>query len=201
MRVQTRLTGISPLVMKNPQLADPENEFVRAIKQITAKGQKMTQDDLDEKARLQFAGALYIGEDGPYMPTTNVRKCFIEGGRAVGSGKNSKGPTVERAVIAVDGIAPLEYSGPRDASGLWTEPRFRYSTMVNGNPSSSKKTLVKSMRPWFPKWSLLVEWELVTEALDYDDFVRIVEVAGVSAGLGDNRRNGFGRFSAEVKKL
>lgn len=202
MRVQTKLTGISNLVMHNPQMADPENEFVMAIKQITAKRDKMTQDDRDEKSRLQFAGALYISPElGPYMPIANIRRCLVEGGRAIGSGRDSKGPTVERAVIGVGGNVALEYPGPRDVDELWQFPRFRWETMVNGNPTSAKRTLVKSTRPWFPEWKLTVEWELATDVLDFDVFARIVEVAGKAAGLGDARRLGYGRFDAEVVKL
>jgi hypothetical protein len=39
----------------------------------------------------------------------------------------------------------------------------------------------------------------VTETLDLDDFEAIVQAAGVVEGLGDNRINGMGRFTALVK--
>lgn len=195
MRVETVLTGTSALVMKNPQLADPDNEFVKQIAHIVAKGAKMTEVDRQEKSKLQFLGALYVHDGRPYLPTSNLRRCFIAAATIRRLGKG-----VERALIPVSQRAELDYPGPRDITALWEDPAYRYVTMVNGNPSRGKKSMLPSTRPWFPKWTVVAEWELVEDALDYDNLVDVVEVAGRIEGLGDNRRNGFGRFTGEVRK-
>jgi len=37
--------------------------------------------------------------------------------------------------------------------------------------------------------------------LNFDELQRIVELAGVVEGIGDNRVNGYGRYSAVVKEV
>lgn len=196
MRIRTLVGGISPYVMKSARGADPENETVQEIKAITDKRMKMTSEDRFNKARLQFAVCLYIDERGPYVPAVNFRKCLIEAGRTI-----SKGTAIERALLPIEMKLPLIYDGPRDIEGLWATPQHRYETMVNGNPSRGKKSMISSMRPIFPKWGLDAEWELVTEALDFADFVRVAELAGQVEGLGDNRKNGLGRFNVKVEEV
>jgi hypothetical protein len=183
--------------MKNPRGADPDNEIVRAIKKIVDKGAKMTDDDRAAKSRLQFACCLYIDDNGPYVPAANFRRCLIQAARI-----RRLGTAVERAVIPYSEKIALIYDGPRDADGLWVceQPQFRYSTMVNANPSQGKKkSMVPSMRPRFLKWGFEAEWELVTTAMNFDDFRSVVEAAGLVEGLGDNRVNGLGRFVAKVE--
>lgn len=195
--IETVLTGASPLLMKNPALADPDNEIVQAIKAITAKGAKMTAADRAEKARLQWIGALYVRNGKLFLPSTNLLRCFAEAGKLTRNGTD-----VERALIPPDAEIPLEHDGPREIEKLWLNPAYRFDTMVNGNPSAGKKkSMVPSTRPMFPKWKLVAHWELFERALDYAKFLEIAETAGLSQGLGDNRRNGFGRFKVEVRKL
>lgn len=196
MRVETVLTGMQALVMKNPQMADPDFKITKDISRIVAKGSKMTEEDRNEKQKLQFTGSLYTNEDGPYIPAQNIRKCFIRAATI-----RKLGTAVERAVLPVAMAFPLDYPGPRDINKLWADPTFHYRTMVNANPNSAKKSMVPSMRPMFPVWNLTAEWELITEALDFDKFVDVVVTAGMIEGLGDNRKNGYGRFKAEVRIL
>lgn len=194
MRVDVRLTGTTPLVMKNVQLADPDNEFTKAIAAISAKASNMTEDDRREKARLQWFGALYVGRNGhsgPVVPTANLRRCFKEGAKATKQGKS-----VDRAVIATELETPVVYDGPRDIKDLYKLPQFIYTTMVGIN-----RAKVQSTRPIFPQWQIRVQFELVTSLLDYQKFIEIVRTAGVSEGLGDNRVNGYGRFTAEIKEV
>lgn len=196
--LQIKLTGISALLMKNPQLADPENEIVQEIKTITAKGSKMTAEDRAQKSKLQWFGALYVNNGELFIPSTMVLRCFAEAGKITRNGTD-----VERALATPEARFPLEYPGaPRDVNELWKDLAYRYETMVNGNPSQGrKKSMIPSTRPIFTKWSLTTTWELFEKALDYSRFLEIVEAGGRSQGIGDNRRNGFGRFTAVVTKL
>ena len=196
-QVRTILVGTSPLVMKNPSMADPDYEYTEAIARITARGSKMTKEERKEKSSLQFQGSLYFDtEVGPFIPMANMRKCFIQAARI-----RKLGTAVERAVNADGMLAPVDYKGPRDVRGLLNDPAYRYRTMVNANPSSGKKSMVPLVRPMFPRWKVAAEWQLLTDVLDFDKFVDLVSVAGKVEGLGDNRRNGYGRFTAEVKAL
>ena len=71
--VSVRVRGIAPLICHNGQLVDPMNKWVRAIKKLTNKGKKKTDEDIAEIARLEFLGGLYAGEDGaPCVPGENI---------------------------------------------------------------------------------------------------------------------------------
>lgn len=188
MRIITELTGTTPLIMHNVRLARPDDDFVRAIAKITSKGSKMTLDDREEVARLEFAGGLYIDEDGPYLPYANVRRCFQKAATV-----RKLGTHVQRALLQTALNARLIYPGPREVEKLWGDETYRYSTVVGIQRAKTVR-----MRPWFPHWTATFEWELLTETLDLEEMVSIIGSAGRIEGVGDNRVNGFGRFHAKV---
>jgi len=192
MKVRTTLTGTSPMLQHNIRLANPFDEFARAIAKITSKGSKMTDDDRHEVARLEFAGGLYLDSMGePCVHTAAIRKCFIQ------TAKYRKlGTHVARAVVPLGLTVSLEYDGPRSVEELWKREGFRLSMMVGIGTSKTLRT-----RPMFPEWGLTADWELVTDVMNYDDFQSIVHRAGLIEGLYDNRVNGFGRFTAQVEEV
>jgi hypothetical protein len=196
-RVQIALKGTSPLVMKNPQMADPDCRWTKRVKEITDKRTNMTEADRIEKGRLQWLGSLYADSDGPYIPATNLRRCLIKAGAM----RRGLGKKTERGVIPVGMAIRLDYPGPRDIEKLWLDDAYKYQTMVNSNPSSGKKSMVPSTRPWFPEWSAVADFEVILEAISLDDFRWVAMNAGRVEGLGDNRVNGFGRFSVLVTEI
>jgi len=189
MRVVTRLVGTSPLLQHNIQLANPDNEWSKRISAFTAK-RKKTEEDRQAISRLEFQGSLYTDEGKVVVPTTNVRKCFQETAKVTKQGKS-----IVRAVNALDLNVPLVYQGPQTVEGLVDDQTFYDTTMVGVGTKRVLRT-----RPLFRSWAVSVEWELVTAAMDYDDFVKIVVLAGTIEGLGDNRTGGYGRFEAEVEQ-
>jgi len=188
MRVITRLVGTSPLLQHNIQLANPDNTWAKAISNITAK-RKKTEEDRQAISRLEFQGSLYVEEGKVIVPTTNIRKCFQETAKVTKQGKQ-----IVRAVNAIQLNVPLIYDGPQDVESLVEDQTFYDTTMVGVGMKRVLRT-----RPIFLNWATSAEWELVTEAMDFEDFVKIVELAGTIEGLGDNRTGGYGRFTAEVK--
>jgi hypothetical protein len=187
MRVTTRLVGTSPLLQHNIRLANPDNEWAKRISAITAK-RKKTEEDRQAISRLEFQGSLYTDEGVVVVPTANVRKCFQETAKVTRQGKQ-----IVRAVNAFQFNVPLAYKGPQTVDELIDDQTFYDTTMVGVGTKRVLRT-----RPIFRTWAVTVEWELITDALDFDDFTKIVELAGVIEGLGDNRTGGFGRFEAEV---
>jgi hypothetical protein len=185
------MRGTSPLVMHNVVLADPTNSVSKAIAAITDKGSRMSDDDRLEVARLEFHGGLYLGRGGPVIPSPNILRTIANAAKIRRLGKN-----VERAMIPTALEFPLVYKGPRDPAALWENETFRY-----GAPVRIGRGVVSRMRPRFPDWQVVSEWELMTEILNLRDFCSIVEVAGIVEGMGDNRRNGYGRFNAEVAEM
>lgn len=195
MDVRLELVGTMPLLMKNPQMADPELPVVKEISKITAKGNRMTDDDRRLKERLQWTAALYIDEGRIVVPTANVRKCLIEAGTA-----GRKGKAIQQAVSFTDLFVPLAYEGPSSPRELYEDVAFRHRTMVNANPSSGKKSMVPSVRPKFLPWAIMVDVVLLESSLDLADLRFYAERAGLAVGLGDGRTLGYGRFNVIVKE-
>jgi hypothetical protein len=190
MRILIEMVGKSALVQHNVQLSDPGNPFTRAIAAITSKGSKQTDDERREVARLEFCGGLYIGQEGPFIGAAAIGRCIANAAKVQKLGKN-----VERALIPTVVEVPLDYKGPREPSALWADEKFHFAVPVRVG-----RGLILRMRPRFPEWRLVSEWELVETILDFRHFIAIAEQAGLIEGLGDARRLGFGRFTAKVSE-
>lgn len=196
MKIRIELQGTSPLLMHNPRMVDPEFELNREIKTITSK-RKKTDEDHRQLQRLEWYGGLYTmnGQGRAALvsqPTAKVRKCIINTAKISKSGK-----MVERALSFAELDVPLVHDGPKDVDAIFAEPRFHSRLSVGvGNKR------VMRVRPKFYPWSLAVSGLFVDDAgLNFDDFERIVELAGIVEGIGDNRVNGYGRFVGKVVKL
>jgi hypothetical protein len=181
------LTGSTPLLAHNARLADPDDEFVKAIAELTGK-RKKTEDDRRAVAKLEWHGGLYVNGAGPVWPTANIRRCLVEAAKVTKQGKQ-----VGRALAFADVDVPIAYEGPRELDQLYERPEFHHRASVRIGSSRTMRT-----RPCFPRWALAADFTLVTEALDPDDLERVIERAGVIEGLGDNRINGYGRFEGKV---
>lgn len=192
MNITISIKGVSPLLMHNPRMVDPDFEINILIKQLTGK-KKKTEEDRREIERLEWYGGLYTdtNSDGKpivVQPTSKVRKATIEAARIHRQGKD-----VERALL-FDGVyTPLVYSGPREIDKLWESQQYisRLSVVLNGKR-------IMRVRPQFFPWAFSVSGIFLAEVMDTADIVRFVEVAGRAQGIGDNRVNGYGRFTAEV---
>jgi hypothetical protein len=189
MRVVTKLTGTRPLLVHNVQLADPDNRWTRQIAQITKKRVK-TEEDRKEISDLEWEGGLYIHDGIISIPTANVLRSFVETAKI-----GKQGKIITRALTPTELSVPLIYNGPQDLEDLKRKPEFRDQTMVRVGTQRILRT-----RPIFRSWGLLLEWELLTEVLDFGDFESIVIQAGRVEGLGDNRLNGYGRYAAEISQ-
>jgi hypothetical protein len=188
MDILIRMEGATPLLMHNPQLADPENEVVREIGTLIHK-RKKTSEDRKNVERLEWFGGLYLNSGRIVVPTANVRKCLIEAARVSRLGRN-----VERSLNFPEVDTPLEYDGPRELELLYKTGRYisRLAVVIGG-----KRTM--RVRPRFMPWKVTVTGLYIEDAgLNYDELERIVKLAGQMEGLGDNRRNGYGRFAAII---
>lgn len=194
MKIVVEMVGTSPLLMHNPRMLDPEFELTRAIKAITNK-RKKTDEDLRQIEKLEWHGGLYTSNgSGPpklVQPSSKVRKCLIETARI-----NKQGKQVERAVSFSELFVPLQYEGPTDLDKLYEDGRF-----TSRLPVVIGQKRVMRVRPSFMPWGLKLPGFFVEDAgLNFDELERIVEMAGVVQGIGDNRVNGYGRFEAKVRK-
>jgi hypothetical protein len=199
MKVMVQLTGKTALVQHNVRLADKLDEYTKAIAEITGKRKKTEADNADVE-RLEWFGGLYHTKDkmpgpdgeeveiGIYVPVFNVIRCFEEAAKITRQGK-----TLIRALAFADAKLPLHHEGPPKPEKLWALPEYRWRTTVG---IQGKK--ITRVRPIFRRWSLDFEMELLEDVMSPDDLRRIIDLAGRSEGLGDARKLGYGRFTAEV---
>jgi hypothetical protein len=172
-------------------MVDPEFELNRQIKALTSK-RKKTDDDLRVIEKLEWYGGLYEENGIVVQPTSKVRKCLINAAKISKQGKG-----IERALSFSSMHVPLVYDGPASVDELFSNKRFhsRLSVGIGGKR-------VMRVRPQFFPWSLTLDGLFVEDAgLNPDDFKRIAELAGVVEGIGDNRVNGYGRFTISIKEV
>lgn len=195
MKIRIQVQGTSPLLMHNPQMVDPEFPINREIKALTSK-RKKTDEDLRQIEKLEWYGGLYTAQNGKGLivvqPSSKLRKCLINTARISKLGKG-----LERALSFATLNVPLKYDGPNDIDALYGDTKFRSRLSVGiGN-----KRVIRC-RPQFMPWAFGVDGIFVEGAgVNFDELERIVELAGVVEGIGDNRVNGYGRFEAEIVVL
>lgn len=182
------IEGVAPLLMHSARLSDPLDPAAQAVAKVSGKRRK-TEDDLRELARLEHAGSLYLDSDlGPYVPGSNVEACLFRA-----ASKLKLMTALKSALLIPEEVNPLVYRGPRDAQGLWGDPKHVHRASAKVGTSRVIRT-----RPIFPQWQCTVTGSLDTEQVDPDAFEHIANLAGQLVGLGDWRPR-FGRFNATVK--
>ena len=216
MRTQTKarldLTGITGLVLNNAQLADPTNEFTIKIKAITDKGVKQTPEDREAKEALEWTGSLYLDSKGSLIfPGRNFIRAFrdVAPPFKAGADIDRGGVMVIETELPIlhDGPAELSdkptglHHGPVDRRVMYDDARYRFRAIVNGNPTKGPKGgKVARMRPILPIWAMSLTVVVFSDILGWDKFKNIVDAAGAQ-GIGNARKLGYGRFTANVVEL
>lgn len=172
--------------MHNGQLADPANEWTRAVKEISGKRQK-TEADYEEMARLEWMGALYLQDGLPCIPGYVLEAALIGRGGAARKQKQGKQAA---AGLYITRNFPLIYEGPREVQKLWLDERFRFRVPVKVGQARVMRT-----RPIFHEWSAEVEIEFDPQLVNADDVRLWMKTAGYEVGLMDWRPK-YGRFEA-----
>jgi hypothetical protein len=191
-------SGGAPLVMHNERLADPLDEFVRAIAEITAK-RKKAEADHEEVGRLEFFGGLYtepliagpgdLNGQRPCLPAWNILRCLQDGASI-----HKRGQDVLRGVHPIDLTVPLIYEGPATAKELWLSPEFRLRKSVG-----IQRRRVPRTRPMFVNWQAELAVEVNPTVFDLRVLQKCWADAGVLRGLGEMRPV-YGRFKATAEE-
>lgn len=183
-RLRFRLTGVSPLVMHNGQLANPMNPIAKEMRKVSGKRAK-TEADFEQLARLEFMGGLYMGEDGPCIPGEMIEATAFEAAKKIRRGLQAK------AAIISDGNHRLDYDGPRKPDAMWAEERFRLVVGVR-----VQKNRIMRTRPILRGWSSEIFIDFLPDQINGSEVEEIVRIMGSVVGIGDWRPK-FGRFRAE----
>lgn len=182
------ITGIAPLIMHNGQLADPTNEWSKAMKKITSRKKKTDADFLELK-RTEWFGGLYLDEDGkrPVIPADVVLGTVIAGAK-----KHKNGVEAKAGIYEAKPYYELQYDGPKNLDKLFDDGRFcDYRSVRN------QQNRVMRSRPIFKKWSAVIELLVDPEIIDPAKVIEAMESAGERVGIGDYRPR-YGRFAVEV---
>lgn len=186
--INIKLTGLSPLLMHSDRFANPLDPMTKAHKELTAKRKKTDEDHL-AIAKSEWLGGMYHDDQiGPYMPGNNIDSSIVAGAKLQKLGSKFKA-----AVMVVEDQIPLQYEGPRDMTGMFSDGRF---TDVRGVKVGMAK--VMRYRPKFSKWALSFTVAFDETAVNQDEVVKAIEDAGRMCGLGDFRPR-FGKFSVQVQ--
>ena len=182
-----KFVGSRPLLMHSGRLADPLDEFTRAIQKVSKKWAK-TEADHEQMAKLEFLGGFWLAGEPlrPVLPDTAIHACLIAGAK-----KTRNGPAAKAGLLC-EQHATLEYDGPSSPEELWEDKRFRFRTGVR-----VQQARIMRMRPIFHDWQATVNVEYEDSLLDEVQVVGFAQRAGFEAGIGDGRPR-YGRFTAEL---
>jgi hypothetical protein len=181
-----KITGVSPLLMHNGLLADPLNPVVKQLKKVSQKRDK-TDADLEELARLEWYGSLYLDHGEPCIPGEVLEATLINAAK-----KKKKGPAAKAGLIC-DGNVAVLYDGPRNPDAMWEDGSYRFATGVVVNRSRVIRT-----RPIFREWSLEFRLSYNDELLNESDLSEFVKIGGEIIGLAEWRPK-FGRYMVDRK--
>lgn len=183
--LKVKIVSVAPFIMHNGQTADPLNKFAKAMKEISGK-RKKTEADFQELARVEYLAGLYMGENGPVIPSVMLEAIITKG-----AAKAKNGRLTEAGVI-VERNAELEYDGPRTPDELAADDRFRLVAAVRIGQQKVMRT-----RPIFREWSATIEIKYLDDIINERDLLSALRAAGTYVGVGDWRpRNG--RFALEA---
>lgn len=194
MQIQINITGTTPLLMSSSAGVNPEHPLNKAKSLLTRKtASKRTAEENREIRRLEWLIGIYTDGEQVVYPAANVARCLKEAAKVT-----KQGTQVSRA-LSFDGIeVPLTYhrNGHKTVEDLFNDSNF-----VDERAVGVGQKRVMRVRPRFMPWQLTLTGEVFDDVMDVTDLRRIAELAGRAVGLGDNRINGFGRFTAEVVGL
>ena len=179
-----KITGVSPLILHNGQLANPLNYYAKEMKKISGKKNK-TDADMEELARYEWHGSLYLSDGKVCIPGEMIEAHLIEAAKKQRKGQQTK------AGLFCDGMFQLDYDGPSDLDALWQDESFRLTAGVK-----IQRNRVMRTRPIFPKWTLAVEVLYNPSQLNLDEIGEFFRIGGELIGLGDWRPR-FGRYVIE----
>lgn len=181
-----KITGAAPVIFHNGLLADPLYEFSKRIKKISSL-RKKTEADLEEMARLEFLGSLYLVDGEPVIPGDIFEAALAGKG---GAARKNKSGQQAAAGLFVPEPSRLEYDGARDPEELWLDSRFRLRV-----PARVGTATVMRTRPIFEQWSAVTNVHFNPSLVDGQRIVDWMVQAGAEVGIGDWRPR-FGRFEA-----
>ncbi len=155
---------------------------------LISKKRGKTETDLEELARLEFLGGLYISNElGVILPAEVIEGTINGGARKFKEGMDAKAGMVvmEHTKLNFEGdnLAPEE---------LYAEENFRFQKMV-----VVARARILRTRPWFQNWNAGIEITYENTVCDSGQIYKWLKKAGEIVGLCEWRPR-YGRFEVAL---
>lgn len=207
-RVRATLQSIGNGMLMNPMLDKTLDELQT--------GKREPIDKSLSKEAIAASRVIRDFEGNPGFPIEYLLPCLVEAGRSVKNGKkqvSTAGTTTIYDFLEFGDLTFIKFK-PIDKNQFPSQIQQRMHAdgyLVDrrkGNMhNASKSTAVAIIRPLFPKWEVVLEFTVNTEAplgVDVGVVKQLFEFAGSRVGLGDYRpakRGPFGRFQIADWKI
>jgi len=177
-----RVKSVSPMLMHNGDLADPQNVYTIEHKKYSGK-RKKTDDDFLMMSKIEFRGSLYVNENKQIVvPADNWTAILIE------AAKKEKGGKLAKAGLFCEEHMVLEYEGEQDPEKLFEDKNFVYKKGVRVQSAKIIRT-----RPIFNEWAGEISVKYNSSLVNETQLDSWMNIAGEQIGVGDWRPR-FGRF-------
>lgn len=182
-RIEVDIKGTRPMLMHNGRLADPLDEYTKALAKVSKKTKK-TEDDHIEMAEIEFEAGVYWREDiGCNVPSDNIFACILAAAKKFKEGPKCIG-------IQVEDDVQLKFKDSTNYEKFKKNPEHRFRKAVNLRGQKVMRT-----RPMIPaSWKATIALELDGTEVDVEDVEKYLEVGGKRIGLGDWRPQKYGSF-------
>jgi hypothetical protein len=190
------ITGVSPLLMNNPQTVDRFNKFAKRMAAINAKKTRRTDDDYLELRDLEMESKSYFDEEiGVYVPSSWVSEAIATAAFRVA--KISRAD-IRGAMFTTEDKVRLTYRDMDKVKKIEDIVKNQAFRIVLNLPQGQTR-LAKAF-PIFHHWSFETAVEFDDKIIDPDSLSRIIDHTARYGGFGDFRPK-FGRASAEIKHV
>lgn len=182
-KLKLHIVGVAPLIMHNVRLANPLEPIVKEMKEITAKKNNKTEEDLEKLGDLEWEGGLYTNGDGLLcLPARLIEGMLLEAGK-----KTRRGPKIKAGVMC-EKDALLIHPGPDDTAELMGMSEYRDVRMM----TVARQKILRT-RPIINDWEADIELLCHSEVISVADVRKVAITGGELCGLGDSRPR-YGRF-------
>lgn len=193
--IRIKVSGISPLLLNNPQSVDPFNEYKIASSKITSKRTK-TEEDHYRLREIEVRSKIYWDDDtGIYIPSSWIIAAIGQNSNAlckIGKAKIRGAVFVESDKIKLNYESQNKVKTPEDI----VKNKFFHHLMI----LKQGQVRVPKLAPIFHRWSFETTLETDPAILDSSDVERILHHSAKYGGFGDFRPT-FGRARVEVNHV
>jgi hypothetical protein len=192
MKFKLEIVGTRPLLMHNPQGANPLNPITKEKKALTSK-RKKDDSDIERIMELDYASGCYFSDDmGFYIPTEMVEAAIKEGAKI-----NKNGGKAALAVSVEEDRVKLIY-GEKDFKSI--KEAYSDQDHVDVRFVNINNAKVVACRPRFNRWRFSCTVNLDTTMMTQDEFINALQFAGVKGGIGTYRQK-YGKFEVKCEQL